>query len=135
MDNHKNRKLLKSIRRTLGCHVENNNWRHSSREELEGMCGISSYLLFKTFKRLGYKPTFCMNYQHCFLMVNDNYIDLTLTQFNRRYPQISIRRKPYKYHSIEDSAKTEREIKMLFEPWPDTQNPFKQRLPKIVIDK
>ena len=131
MNNH--RKLLKSIRQTLGNHIEKHNWRYSSKEELEGMCGVSSYLLFKTFKQLGYKPTFCMNDEHCFLKVNDYYIDLTLRQFKKRHPQVSIRKVPLKVQKIQYTAKTEKKIKRLLIQWDNTQNPFKQKLPKIII--
>ena len=134
MNNHKIRTLLKSIRRSLGDHIEINKWTHSSRKELEGLCGISSYLLFKTFKRLGYRPTFCMNNRHCFLKINDYYIDLTLKQFGYRYPYVSIRKTPFKIQEVSEIAKTDKKIKRLFKQWDNTQNPFKQRLPKIVID-
>lgn len=134
MNNHKIRTLLKSIRRHLGDHVEINKWRHSSRKELEGLCGISSYLLFNTFKKLGYKPTFCMNDQHCFLKVNGYYIDLTLKQFGSWYPYISIRKTPFKIQKLDRTAETDKKIKKLFKDWHETQNPFKQKLPKITVD-
>jgi hypothetical protein len=98
------------------------------------MCGVASYLVFKTFKQLGYKPTFCMNDEHCFLLVNDYYIDLTLKQFGYRYPHVSIRRNPVKFQKIQDTAKTEKKIRKLFYGWVEYQNPFRQELPKIVID-
>jgi len=135
MNNHKIRTLLKSVRRKLGEHIITHKWRHTSSRELEGLCGISSYLLFKTFKELGYKPIFCMNDMHCFLLVNDYYIDLTLKQFGSRYPYISIRKSPFKVQGMDRTAKTEKRIKRLFNGWDATQNPFKQRLPKIVVDK
>jgi len=134
MNNHTIRTLLKSIRRSLGDHVEINKWTHSSSVELEGLCGISSYLLFKTFKQLGYKPTFCMNDRHCFLLINDYYIDLTLKQFGSRYPWVSIRKTPFKIQEMDDTARTERKIKRMFREWDNTQNPFRQKLPTIIVD-
>lgn len=134
MSDYKIRLILKKLRRALSEHVIKHNWYVCSRE-LDTMCGISSYLIFNTFKKLGYNPIFCMNDEHCFIKLNGKIIDLTLKQFNKNYPAVMFRKTPTRYHKIQRQAKYISRIKRLFKPWPDDQNPFKQKLPKIGNNK
>jgi hypothetical protein len=140
MDISKIEKMLAHIREKIGDHIFEKGV--SSRAHLEGMCGVCSYTLFKTFKKLGYKPLLHTNTYHCFLTVEGYWIDLTLKQFNPRCPAIYIKKVPYtkddgygNVHRKSKTARTIQEIKKMFRGWPDEQNPVKQKLPSIKINR
>jgi hypothetical protein len=106
--------------------------KHYRRSHLNCMCGISSYMLFRYFRSVGLRPTFCMNDNHCFLRLGEYWVDLTLTQFDGKAPTVWFRRKPYKtlpdvgnVHRASKKARTYKKIRKLFRGWPIEQNPFK----------
>jgi hypothetical protein len=106
--------------------------------DLECACGVCSYMVFVTLRNMGYRPTFHMNDNHCFVTCDKYWIDLTLTQFDLSVEQVYIHDYPYLRtrsgivpHQKQDSATTERELRRMFAEWPEDQNPFKQRLPKL----
>ena len=131
------RTTLKKSRKQMERYVSKNTC--MSPTELDCMCGISSYILFLFFKKAGYNPTFCMNDYHCFLRIEDYWIDLTLKQFNIHCPKIYFHKHPYtqndgygNIHRCKQTAKTLRKVRRLFRGWPPEQNPFKlSSLPKI----
>ena len=111
-----------------------------SLSDLGGACGICSYLAFRMLKDMGYRPTFHMNEDHCFVTVEGYWVDLTLTQFAPDADEVFFYQYPYRrdrrgagfVHRSEKKAKTERGIRRLFADWPKDQNPFKQkRIPKL----
>lgn len=103
------------------------------------LCGISTYVLFVFLKEHGYSPVFCMNDLHCFLKMDDYWIDLTLRQFDRSAPKIYCSNAPYQrkafgrsVHAAKETAKTTKKVRRMFRAWPIDQNPFKQKdLPKL----
>lgn len=114
---------------------------HFPIDDLEGACGICSLLAFRKLKRMGYRPIFHMNEDHCFVTVEDYYVDLTLSQFVPHVGPLFFEDHPYR---IEDGrwgfvhrskkknrATTERAIRKLFRGWDRTQNPFTQNIPKV----
>jgi hypothetical protein len=114
-----------------------------SPNSLGGACGICSFLAFRILKRMRLRPVFHINKDHAFLTVvlsKKHWLDLTLTQFVPMAGLVFLEDHPYP-HCIEGEwihrtcrrATTEREIRKLFSNWPDEQNPFKQKLPKISI--
>jgi len=107
---------------------------------LNCLCGVSSYLVFLKLKELGYKPIFYMNSIHCFVMLGEYYIDLTIKQFDENAPEIYFEKTRYpnvngweNIHRKRKKAITQVEMKKLFRDWPNDQNPFKvkKRLPVI----
>lgn len=111
-------------------------------ESLSCMCGISTYVLFVTFKKMGYKPMFCMNDDHCFLRMGDYWIDLTLTQFDTKFPKVYCQKNPHgpygnhdtNMHRISKKARTITKLQRMFRAWPKDQNPFKLKgLPIISV--
>lgn len=112
---------------------------HFRKDDLNCMCGISSYVLFLYFKGLNLRPTFCMNDYHCFIRLGEYWVDLTLTQFNSKCPSVWFRRRPYtkndgygNVHRAIQKARSIKKIRRLFRAWPHDQNPFKCKgLPKL----
>ena len=108
---------------------------------LGGACGICSYLVFRILKRKGLAPTFHINNDHCFVTVELDtkyWVDLTLTQFVPMSDLVFLADHPYRLkgdwiHRSTRHATSVKEIRGLFSNWPDEQNPFKQKLPKISI--
>lgn len=106
--------------------------------DLAGACGICSFLVFRMFKRMGRRPVFHMNYDHCFVTADGYWIDLTLTQFASDADEVFFYKHPYRMekrgvnaHQKGRTATTERAIRRLFKKWSDHENPFKQPLPKL----
>ncbi len=106
--------------------------------DLEGACGICSYMVFVTLRNMGLRPTFHMNDDHCFVTCDRYWIDLTLTQFDFSVEQVYIHDYPYLRpqrgaipHRSMETATTEKQIRRLFSEWPEDQNPFKQRIPNL----
>jgi|FAXJ01.1.fsa_nt_gi hypothetical protein len=112
-----------------------------SLSDLGGACGICSLLAFRKLKRMGYRPVFHMNYYHCFVTVEDYYVDLTLSQFVPHVGPLFFENHPYRIETgrwgfvhrskKKDRATTERAIRKLFRGWDSAHNPFKQPLPKL----
>ena len=109
-----------------------------SLSDLAGACGICSLLAFRMLKRMGYRPVFHMNDDHCFVTADGYWIDLTLTQFAPDADEVFFRDHPYRLekrgvnaHQRGRRATTERAIRKLFAKWGDHENPFKQTLPKL----
>ena len=88
---------------------------------------------------MGYRPVFHMNDNHCFVTVDEYYVDLTLKQFVPHVDPVFFEDHPYRIengnwgfvHRIKRKATTEKAIRRLFNQWPDNLNPFKQSIPKI----
>jgi len=105
---------------------------------LGGACGISSFLVFRILKKMGFRPVFHINPDHCFVTVAAHkkyWVDLTLTQFASTAGDVFIepRRFNSRVHRSNRRATRVADIRKLFNRWPDEQNPFKQKLPKITI--
>lgn len=47
----------------------------------EGMCAIASLLLMNELNKYGLNPCFVTSMNHCFLMLENNILDITATQF------------------------------------------------------
>jgi len=62
----------------------------SKRKDLEGMCGVASYILFKELAHAGIESSFMINDHHAFLVVTDSIVDLTARQFNPTADKIFI---------------------------------------------
>lgn len=137
------KKAMKRLRRRVenSCHKnELPFWPNS----LCGACGICSFLAFRKLKRMGLRPVFHINNDHCFVTIELDtkyWIDLTLTQFVHMSEDVFIADHPYRsdiswvhrVHRSSRRATTVRDIRKLFSNWPDEQNPFKQKLSKIFI--
>ena len=112
---------------------------HFPIDDLEGACGICSYLAFLKLKRMGYRPVFHMNDEHCFVTVDGYYVDLTLKQFVPHVGPLFFEDHPYRIengkwgfvHRTKKKATTAKAIRRLFKQWADEQNPFKQNIPKV----
>lgn len=108
---------------------------------LAGACGICSFLAFRMLKKMGLRPVFHINRDHCFVTVmldKRHWVDLTLTQFTTMTEDVFLADHPYRHgrtpiHRSTRRATSVKEIRGLFSNWPDEQNPFKQKLPKISI--
>ena len=131
------KEALTSLRKQFVEHVVKHDL-HFPIDDLAGACGICSLLAFRMLKRMGYHPSFHMNDDHCFVTVEDYYVDLTLTQFAPDADEVFFYNHPYRLekrgvnaHKRGDTATTERAIRKLFEEWDDQGNPFKQTLPKL----
>ena len=127
------RVALKEARKNLEGYATKQGW-HFRTYKLNCMCGISTYILFVFFKELGYRPTLCMNDNHCFLKLGNYWVDLTLTQFNIKCPSVWFKRRPYRkddgygnVHRITWKGKTIPKVRKMFRRWPKDQNPFKQK--------
>jgi aldehyde:ferredoxin oxidoreductase len=73
-----------------------------------------------------------MNDNHCFLRLGEYWVDLTLTQFDKKAPAIWFRRRPYtkpmpegQVHRASKKARTYKKLRKMFRGWPVEQNPFK----------
>jgi hypothetical protein len=53
----------------------------NDKEDLAGMCAISTLELGKIFESYGYNPLYCTTGNHCFLIVDDYIVDATASQF------------------------------------------------------
>lgn len=134
------RNALKEARTVLEVYSSRQG-KHFRRDDLNCMCGISSYVLFLFFKALGERPVFCMNDNHCFLRVGEYWVDLTLTQFNSKCPSVWFRKRPYtkddgygNVHRASETGRTLKKIRRMFRGWPHDQNPFKCKgLPYIQV--
>jgi hypothetical protein len=109
-----------------------------SLSDLGGACGICSLLAFRMLKKMGYRPVFHMNHDHCFVTAGGYWVDLTLTQFVPEADEVFFHPHPYrmerggvKPHQRGRTATNERAIRKLFARWGDHENPFKQTLPKL----
>lgn len=125
------RSILVATRREIANYVSKRNLSNS--HDLVSMCGVSSFILFRLFKEMGYRPTFCMNDGHCFITVGDYWVDLTLKQFDERLPFVYIQKRPCgAYHKAEDKGKTLRKVRRMFRGWPPEQNPFRLNLNPVI---
>jgi hypothetical protein len=110
-------------------------------DNLGGACGVVSFLAFRMLKQMGYRPVFHMNDYHCFVTVENYYVDLTLKQFVPHAGPLFFENHPYRIETgrggfvhrskKKDRATTERAIRKLFFGWETNQNPFTQKLPTI----
>ncbi len=109
-------------------------------DDLAGACGICSLLAFRMLKKMGYRPIFHMNRYHCFVTVGHWWVDLTLSQFAPLLDPVFVEPHPYRYeisgpygfvHESAHQARTETQIRKLFDEWPEEQNPFKQKIPNL----
>lgn len=140
MNHRRIRKVLQDARAMLEVYASKQG-QHYRHRDLNCMCGISSYMLFQFFKKMGLHPMFCMNKHHCFLRVGEYWVDLTLTQFDNNAPRIWFRKRPYnkmtdsgkKIHRQSKNGRTIKKIRRMFWGWPSDQNPFKVKdLPELV---
>jgi hypothetical protein len=109
MKNPEIKSVLVKIRRKLVRINGNPNTR------LDGWCALSSYVVFHVLKRKGFRPRFCCNDDHAFIVCKRHYIDLTITQFNRpdkKYPRVYCDTKPADkhWHKIENTTTRGRDI-------------------------
>jgi len=51
-------------------------------ENLRGLCAICSVELFIRLQKEGYKPLFCFNTCHAFVVVDNKIVDVTASQFS-----------------------------------------------------
>ena len=51
-------------------------------ENLRGLCAICSVELFTRLQKEGYKPLFCFNTCHAFVVVDNKIVDVTASQFS-----------------------------------------------------
>lgn len=93
-------------------------------------------MVFRMLRKMGYRPIFRMNNEHCFVTLGKYYIDLTLAQFFPNTGNLYFEDHPYQQenykvsvHTIKRSGRTLKEVRKLFRGWPPEQNPFRQRLP------
>src|ERR1039458_5323492 len=77
--------ILTPIRNEMELYAKRHHYNEST---LGSLCGIASYLVFLKLKELEYGPVFCMNDNHCFVMIGDYYVDLTINQFDKDLPKI-----------------------------------------------
>lgn len=104
-------------------------------KDLEGMCGVASFVLFKELaSRAGIESSFMTNDHHSFLVVGESLVDLTARQFNPRASKIfihpwPIKKKKSKWLSYYDNAvkcDTVADIKKVMQEtwWSDIDNPI-----------
>lgn len=90
---------------------------------LKGACAITSYVLFLSLKRNGYRPKFVigryLGMDHCWIECNQSIIDLTATQFNL-FDKVNVfKTNDIRYFAIKKSLN-----KKDFVGWKPYQNPF-----------
>jgi hypothetical protein len=86
-------------------------------------CAVSSWVLFKTLKELGYKPKFAVGTysgcQHAFVTLSGNVIDITASQFGLKPVTIApLRNSKWRVWTVGNEAKLQ------LQSWPPEQNPF-----------
>ena len=128
--------VLTAIREEFVEHVAKNDLKFPL-DDLEGACGICSYLVFQALTQMGLNPVFHMNDCHCYITVEKHYIDLTLRQFAGGAEQVFFHNHPYRIESTSfgfvhrhgKTARCENGMKKLFGEWENYNNPFQQRTP------
>lgn len=132
--------IANNVRSEMEAYVRRNN-NFVNTKTLATQCGICSYLIFDALSKMGEKPVFNRNQNHCYITINGFWVDVTLRQFTENAPLVYVRREPYDYisswagwvHKPEKTATDIETIKMLLRTWPEEQNPFKQELPTIPL--
>jgi hypothetical protein len=68
-----------------------------SDERLTNLCGLCSARLYDELIKIGEKPEFVSNWQHCYILLHNHILDVTATQFRvnpkRYYPYKTVIRK------------------------------------------
>ena len=93
--------------------------------DLEMACAICSFVLWKTLKKLGINCHFALgsyrHSDHCFVIINGYYLDITGTQFGLREVEFGpIHCSKYDYFKEDDEA-----LKHIESNWPLDQIPTK----------
>lgn len=125
---------------------------HYYKDELDasdmcGFCAVSSYIVFLYLSKRGFKPKFMLADCHCWIEVDNHFVDLTATQFGfeeeiliknkkdfyKKYKDNSYEfRKPIKIENVEN-------FKGFIKEWPKGQNPIhlakKSRIMKQIISE
>jgi len=112
--------------------------RNGGDKELSCWCAITSYELFKRFRRQRLNPTFYKVSDgwnlHCFVSCMGYIVDVTARQFTRAVKTIEVRKTNPDFHwfwQTEENdfvdvykAQTTAGIQKLLKKWPAHQNPF-----------
>ena len=94
-------------------------WKSS---DLNGMCAIASWELFKRLKNVGYKPIVCANGGHFFIKLNKYLIDITSKQFDEKAITIMPISKANKWWwEIEERITNERGLRKVQRDWDNSQ--------------
>ncbi len=107
-------------------------------ESFSGACAISAYTLNNVLKRLGYQSEFAIGYfykknfstSHAFVIVENQIVDISATQFGKSYPEVYITDIDDKqYRVVFVGSKAYKDLGK----WVEKQNPFnhKRKLIKI----
>jgi hypothetical protein len=107
-------------------------------KDLTGFCAIASSMLFVECIKRGYDVKIRYNHNHVFLTYKHYVIDITATQFDRKFNNVEIRRlremrqlkttKPYWHKTYWDIKKTflsvqDLQAHLVKEKWPHEQIP------------
>jgi hypothetical protein len=99
--------------------------------KMSGFCANMSFLVHNYLRANGKRSYFVVNEQHCFVILEENLIDLTATQFLQKrgyyYDKVYIDFRKNTGAWVEDSILyTDEEIKKYFDNsnWPVEQTPF-----------
>lgn len=98
-------------------------------KDLECMCGIANFELFKRLKNQHFKVSFVTNSDHCFVEWNEFIVDIAATQFGSCYPAVTIVRRPqpneFQWHRSRKKMTLLSNARRFFQPWPEDQCPFR----------
>jgi hypothetical protein len=99
----------------------------NDKEDLAGMCAISTLELGKIFESYGYNPLYCTTGNHCFLIVDDFIVDATASQFGFDDCLFDLPDEEFGYEFFHADSKyfesQEKFIHALYQ-WPTTQHPI-----------
>ena len=97
-------------------------------EELDCLCAICSYDIFKKLHKQGIDAWFVMNKgsSHCYVLVDETIVDVTATQFGN-FPKVMVRNK-YQLGgkgmwSVGRKAITDEKVRQFLKKWPKDQQP------------
>jgi hypothetical protein len=131
------RRIASQARETCSHYIQKNPGRNyqlncNNPVTLDCFCAIASVFLQKVLKNAGIETRLVTGtYKldgHCWLEYNNHIIDITLRQFGRKEPFVSIRT-CRRYYKVE--LETEN-IQVMFHGWPRGQYPNKARIGKLM---
>lgn len=105
-----------------------------------GLCAVSSYIVFLYLNKHGLKPIFRMTNSHCWIELEDCFVDLTATQFDIDEEILIKPKKEFKkiISGIEDYRRSKQyftieDFKSECSTWVNGQNPnYLEKKSKIV---
>lgn len=100
-------------------------------DDMQGLCAICSYVLFKRLRKHGYKPVLVVAWCHAYVELENYILDVTATQFSKHWKKVVItpktdRRVQDAYYYMDVISKTTNlnQARTFFAGWSYQQNPY-----------